>query len=107
MGKTSNNIGVSSENLFVLFRDMRKLFPQTTIEEFEEIIDQDGYYDTRQRMNIQSDSINEIRGMWYGRGFHRVKELWDYFTTNRFHEIIDADLYKLSKLYKEKTNGSI
>ena len=66
-------MNISTEKLFLLFRDMRKLFPTTSIEEFGEIINQEGYWDTRTRINIQSESVNELRKMWYGKGISQIK----------------------------------
>ena len=102
MGETNNDfLEVSTEELFCLYRDLRRIFPSTTIEDFGEIVEDEGYWETRQRINIQTDSVNELRKMWVGKGIFRIRELWKYFTTNQFNKVIDKDLIKLSKRYKE------
>jgi len=102
MGKTNNDfLEVSTEGLFCLYRDLRRIFPSTTIEDFGEIVEDEGYWDTRQRIDIQTDSVNELRKMWSGKGISQMRELWNYFTTNKFNKVIDRDLIRLSKRYKE------
>ena len=93
---------ITTEELFVLYRDMTRLFPNTTIEDFSEIIEQDGYWDTKTRINIQKQSFKELQSLWFEKGFSQIKHLWHLFTTNRIHEIIDNDLLKISKIHKEK-----
>ena len=48
---------ITTEELFVLYRDMIRLFPNTTIEDFSEIIEQDGYWDTKTRINIRNNPL--------------------------------------------------
>ena len=93
---------ITTEELFVLYRDLTRLFPNTTIEDFSEIIEQDGYWDTKTRINIQKQSFKELQSLWFEKGFSQIKYLWHLFTTNRIHEIIDNDLLKISKIHKEK-----
>jgi hypothetical protein len=91
---------ISTEQLFVLYRDIRRLFPNTTIDDFSEIIDQDGYWDTRQRTNIQTESFTALKKMWFGKGVSHIKKLWNLFTTNQFQDIVDKDLIRLSRLFR-------
>ena len=93
-------MNISTEELFVLFQDIRRLFPNTSLEDFEEIIEQDGYWDTRTRTNIQTESINNLKGMWFGKGLSKVKELWHLFKSNQIGQIIDKEIIKLSKQYR-------
>ena len=95
-------MNVSTEKLFLLFRDMRKLFPTTSIEEFGEIINQEGYWDTRTRINIQSESVNELRKMWYGKGISQIKELWNLFRSNQFYKVVDKDIRQIARKYKSQ-----
>jgi|TARA_B100000959_G_C14528961_1_gene438679 hypothetical protein len=95
-------MNISTEKLFLLFRDMRKLFPTTSIEEFGEIINQEGYWDTRTRINIQSESVNELRKMWYGKGISQIKELWNLFRSNQFYKVVDKDIRQIARKYKSQ-----
>ena len=81
---------------------MRKLFPTTSIEEFGEIINQEGYWDTRTRINIQSESVNELRKMWYGKGISQIKELWNLFRSNQFYKVVDKDIRQIARKYKSQ-----
>lgn len=95
-------MNISTEKLFLLFRDMRRLFPTTSIEEFGEIINQEGYWDTRTRINIQSESVNELRKMWYGKGISQIKELWNLFRSNQFYKVVDKDIRQIARKYKNQ-----
>ena len=93
---------ITTEELFILFRDIKRLFPSTSIEDFSEIIEEDGYWDARQRTNIQMESYDELKRMWFGKGISQMKNLWHLFTTNQFYQVIDKDLINLSQKYKSQ-----
>ena len=50
MEKTTNK--VTTEMLLNLYKEMNDLYPDTTLKEFEEIIQMDGYWDTKTRLSI-------------------------------------------------------
>tara|TARA_S200000501_G_scaffold252946_1_gene237033 strand:- start:9124 stop:9432 length:309 start_codon:yes stop_codon:yes gene_type:complete len=93
---------ITTEELFVLYRDLRRLFPKTTIEDFSDIIEEEGYWDTKTRINIQKESLENLKTMWFEKGIPQVKKLWQLFTTNRINQIVDNDLITLSKIHKDK-----
>ena len=96
-------MNVSSEQLFLLYRDMIRIFPNTSIDDYADIILEDGYWDTRTIINIQTESLEEIENLWFSKGISYLRKQWYSFRENKFQHNVDKDLLKLSKLYKEKS----
>ncbi|OUX33103.1 MAG: hypothetical protein CBE24_02670 [bacterium TMED264] len=97
-----NKTSVSTEELFMLFQDVKRLFPKTDIDDFGEIIEQDGYWDTLQRIKIQKDSFEELCNNWNGKGFSHIKRLYQLYKRNQLHKNVDKDLLRLSRIYSKR-----
>jgi len=88
---------VTTKMLVDLYREMYDLFPNTNIEEFEEIIIEDGYWDTRARLSINRETNHWLDNIG---GRDKLKELYSEFRNGTLDDRINNQKQKLKKYLK-------
>jgi hypothetical protein len=71
-------IEITLDMLLDLYLDMKKLYPRTTIDEFIDIISDDGYWDTKTRLSINTETHRWLKkngGKERLRNLHRQHKL--------------------------------
>jgi hypothetical protein len=79
---------VTYEQLIDLYLRVKELFPRTTIDEFEDIILHEGYWDTYARIGIQEEFSNHLKKRWGGNGKHYIKRKFNEFLNGTLEDPI-------------------
>ena len=53
-------VSISTDELYELYERTKSLFPQTTIDDFIDEVDEGGYWDMLARINIQEEFSNHL-----------------------------------------------
>ena len=76
--KMKINEALTIEMVLDLYLDMKKLYPRTTLDEFLEVIVDEGYWDTKTRLSINTETerwLKKIGGKERLKNLYRQHEL--------------------------------
>ena len=86
--------------LLNLYQEMYDLYPDTSLKEFEEIIQMDGYWDTKTRLSIARETEHWLDNIG---GRERLKLLYRQFKNGTLGNKINKQKQKWRKLLDTST----
>jgi len=70
---------ITFEQILDLYERVKRLFPRTTIEEYEDIILNEGYWDLYAKIGIQENFDTMLKKRWGGNGKHYLQRKYSDF----------------------------
>ena len=97
---------VTTEMLLKLLLEMKTLYPDTTIKEFEDMIQMDGYWDTETRIKIARETEHWLDNIG---GRDKLKNLYQEYkngTLGQKNKETKVRLKRLLDTYRENKKSS-
>ena len=91
---------VTTEMLLDLYEEMNDLYPDTTLKEFEEIIQMDGYWDTKTRLSIARETEHWLDNIG---GREKLELLYHQYKRGTLGESLNKQKQKWRKLLDTST----
>jgi len=88
---------ITTEMLLDLYEEMKSLYPETTLRDFEEIIHMDGYWDTRTRLSIAKETEHWLNSLG---GRKRLKELFIEYENGTLGQSEMESKKRMKELFK-------